>query len=409
MFLDSFTVNSLPAIVVNPVINNVNCFGGNNGSVSLTVTGGSSPYTYLWSNNATTQNEQNITAGTYAVTVTDAALCNTVVSGISVTQPVALSATITSTPQLCNNLTDGTATITVTGGTSPYQYSWSNGMSIPAITGLTTAEYYVTATDVNNCIYSDSVFVAIVPSMLISAIDTPPSCPTLKDGFILTSVTNGTHPYSYIWSNGQSTAHATGLGAGNYSVTIADANGCSLTDNFLLQAPGAPTVSASATPDSLSLGQSTVLTAISNNNTVTYNWTPSYGLSCINCPVANAYPYTTTLYTIVVVDSNGCTAADSVLITVSASGSVYIPNAFTPNGDGNNDVFQIYGEGIKIIDLKVFNRWGEKVYESNNQFEGWDGTYKGSKQNPSVFVYEANITYLNDKKDFKKGSVTLIR
>lgn len=88
---------------------------------------------------------------------------------------------------------------------------------------------------------------------------------------------------------------------------------------------------------------------------------------------------------------------------------VFIPNTFTPNGDGNNDLFLIYGQDIKTVDLKIFNRWGELVFESNNQFVGWDGTYKGVLQNPAVFTYYATITFLNDKKAERKGSVTLLR
>jgi len=88
---------------------------------------------------------------------------------------------------------------------------------------------------------------------------------------------------------------------------------------------------------------------------------------------------------------------------------VFIPNSFTPNGDGNNDFFQVYGESVKVIDLKIFNRWGELVYQSNNVFAGWDGTYKGIPQNPGVFSYAVQITFLDNSTLNKQGSVTLLR
>jgi gliding motility-associated-like protein len=104
-----------------------------------------------------------------------------------------------------------------------------------------------------------------------------------------------------------------------------------------------------------------------------------------------------------------CKTSADVLIGVEGAEPFFVPNSFSPNGDGNNDVFQIYGVGIKTIDLKIFNRWGELVYESNNQFDGWDGTYKGALQQPGVYVYNVYVTYLNDKKEQKVGSITILR
>ena len=102
-------------------------------------------------------------------------------------------------------------------------------------------------------------------------------------------------------------------------------------------------------------------------------------------------------------------ASDSMQIIVENQSKPFIPNSFTPNGDGNNDVFEIYGENIKTVKLRVFNRWGELVYESTNQFKGWDGTYKGVLQNPGVYTYDAEIIFLDDTQVEKHGSVTLIR
>ena len=96
-------------------------------------------------------------------------------------------------------------------------------------------------------------------------------------------------------------------------------------------------------------------------------------------------------------------------IIVVNNAKFFVPNSFSPNGDGNNDIFEIYGEDIKTVVLRVFNRWGEKVFESNNQFNGWDGTYKGIMQMPGVYTYDAQITFLDDTKAEKHGSITLIR
>ena len=168
------------------------------------------------------------------------------------------------------------------------------------------------------------------------------------------------------------------------------------------------------TDTTVKLGQSIQLTSSligsGNNSNLTYSWSPQLGLSCVDCqnPVFSSYAEQNN-YTVTVTYNGHCTAEASINIYVSFAGQVYIPNAFTPNGDGNNDVFEIYGHGIERVDMKVFNRWGEKVFESHNQFWGWDGTYKGTLQMPSVFVYEATVYFLDGSQQQYKGSVTLVR
>jgi gliding motility-associated-like protein len=104
-----------------------------------------------------------------------------------------------------------------------------------------------------------------------------------------------------------------------------------------------------------------------------------------------------------------CYGSATLFVDVLPEDPVYIPNAITPNGDGNNDVFFIYGRDIKTVNLQIFNRWGEKVFDSNNQWLGWDGTYRGQPQNTGVFTYKADITFLNEKTKQRIGSLTLIR
>ena len=123
-----------------------------------------------------------------------------------------------------------------------------------------------------------------------------------------------------------------------------------------------------------------------------------------------ASPYNAqTLYTLVVTYNEGC--LDTAFIEINTNGvpPLYIPNAFTPDGNGTNDVWFVYGTGIKDFRAMIFNRWGEKVFESTDQFIGWDGTYRGEAQPPGVYVYQADIVYLNGEKKFRNGGLTLIR
>jgi gliding motility-associated-like protein len=141
-----------------------------------------------------------------------------------------------------------------------------------------------------------------------------------------------------------------------------------------------------------------------------YAWTPVTGLSCIDCPSPIASPYDNlTTYTLVVTYNQGCTVTASIQINTNGTTPIYVPNAFTPNGDGVNDEWLVFGTGVKDIKATIYNRWGEKVFESDNQSQGWDGTYRGQMQPPGVYVYEVDVVYLSGEKTTKKGSLTLIR
>jgi gliding motility-associated-like protein len=120
-------------------------------------------------------------------------------------------------------------------------------------------------------------------------------------------------------------------------------------------------------------------------------------------------PRDSTTFTVVYTDQAGCEATDFINIAVLNDQSLYIPNAFSPNGDGKNDELKIYARFVKEFNWSVFNRWGEKVFETNDINFGWDGRYKGVLQPPSVYVYYLTVTYLNNKTVHNQGSVTLIR
>ncbi len=177
----------------------------------------------------------------------------------------------------------------------------------------------------------------------------------------------------------------------------------------------APTVVAERDTQIL-LGDEASLTATASQNVNTYTWFPSNDLSCADCPNPIASPEKTTLYTVTVNQGSGCSATDSVLVEVIANLNLYLPNAFSPNSDGNNDILKLYGDTDRIftLNLKIFNRWGEKVFEATDietAVNGWDGTYMGKLLDPGVFAYQMAVTYKRGIKDplKQKGSIALIR
>jgi gliding motility-associated-like protein len=407
-----FVVGSPPAINIFPSVTPVSCFGGANGNIHLTVNGGTGPYSFLWSDYTTGPADTALNAGNYSVTITDNANCSAVASGINISQPTAVAAQISSTPQSCINKIDGSVTVIPNGGMPPYVYSWSNGVYTASAVNLLYGPYSITIADANGCVYTDSVTVPLQPAMLITDSAQQPFCPTVHSGEILLSVSGGTAPYIYNWSNGQNSMDIENLPAGAFYVTVTDSKGCSVEDSFFLQYQYDITVDAG--PDvTINLGQNTVLTAVTLATTsVSYFWFPSSGIICNTCESTDAAPVKTLWYTVTVTDEHGCKANDSVLITVNPDYGLFIPNAFTPNGDGNNDFFEMFGnkQAIQYWNIKVFDRWGELVFESNDLNFKWDGSYRGKMLNPTVLVYTAKAVFLDGyTRNDLKGSLTLIR
>jgi len=140
-----------------------------------------------------------------------------------------------------------------------------------------------------------------------------------------------------------------------------------------------------------------------------YEWKPETGLGCSNCAQTFAAPLETTVYTITATDTLGCKGFTEFTIVVIGDYVIYVPNAFTPNKDGTNDVFKVFAQGVKTFELQVFDRWGEKLYEGQELLDGWDGYFRGKEQNPGVYVYVAHLEFFDGYKKLLKGSVTLIR
>ncbi len=257
----SITLSQPPAISITPTITNVSCNGQSNGAISISITGGATPYTYLWNDGVSTQNRTGLKAGTYTVTLTDA---NGAVrtSSSTISQPTAvLSATTSSTNLLCSNsAANGTISLTVAGGTSAYTYAWtktgaaSYSATTQNISSLDIGTYNVTVTDANGCTAATSANITKPTALSVSGTVVNPSCPVdasiianRSDGSINISVTGGTSPYSYSWSDNPSTSSTrTGLSVGSFSVTVTDANSCTATFSKALVATNPSPVTPSS-------------------------------------------------------------------------------------------------------------------------------------------------------------------
>ncbi|RFC55532.1 leucine-rich repeat protein [Brumimicrobium aurantiacum] len=301
--------NGLSSLV--SLIDNISCNGLFDGSVSLNVTGGTAPYTYLWSNNATTEDITNLTAGNYYVTITDNNGCTSTESA-TITEPSALSAASVETNVLCNGGNNGEIDLTVTGGVAPYTYLWSNNATTEDITGLTAGNYSVTITDNNGCTSTESATITEPSEIIITSNITNLTCYGDSNGEIDISVTGGTAPYTFSWSNNATTEDLSGLStSGYYQVTVTDVNGCTETDYFSVSAPDEISFST-FTGNIFCNGDSTGLIHLT-----TFGGTPPYTYLWNNgATTEDISGLPEGSYTVQVTDVNGCTGSTMFEIDV---------------------------------------------------------------------------------------------
>src|SRR5690606_31602302 len=217
----------------------ITCNGANDGSITVKVNGGAPPYTYSWTPAAgNSASISNLSAGVYTLTVTDA-LNDTVTDTYTITEPAVLSGTIGSVTNVnCNGASDGSATVTAAGGTAPYTYMWSNGMTTATANNLTAGNYSVTITDDNGCTTTSSIAITEPAALVVTGTSTDISCFGQNDGSASVTVSGGATPYTYLWSNAQTGTSISGLSGGTYTVTVTDGNGCSQTESFTIVEPG---------------------------------------------------------------------------------------------------------------------------------------------------------------------------
>jgi len=345
----SVAVSDIGAPSANVSFNNAMCYGSSDGNAAVIATGGTAPYSYLWSTGATGTIVTGLAAGTYIVTVTDAVSCQTTQT-VVINQPNVIVPITSSTDATCGN-SDGTASVSATGGTGAYSYEWSSGATTADVTGLAAGVYTVTVSDANNCEVDETVTINNSGAATVSITFEGVSCYGGNDGTAAAFATGGTSPYSYEWSTGATTNIVTGLSAGTYGLTVTDATGCETINSIVVLEPTALIV------DMTSATAEATATATGGVAPYSYEWNTGATTQTITGLADGTY-------TVTVTDANGCNVTGSVAV---------IGDGIAQNQNGSFNIYpnptdgklNVAISGSNVETMIIIDMLGKQLYKTN--------------------------------------------
>lgn len=436
----SLTVTEIPGMVATFTIQDVTCNSGDDGVATVTVTQGTGPYTYSWDQSASVSNQANdLVVGAHAVTVTDAKTC-TITTNLVLGQPDPLKIVDISPDLVICAEDSATISATAIGGSSNYTYTWTQGTTVVGVgqtikvkAPVSGTQYCVTVTEACGSPAADSCMMITFPTELIPSIT--PDLAAKCEAAVFT-FTNGTNDPSEIFStkfsfgngdndsivpgNGSVTVNYPKPGVYTVDVLVTSIHGCVYTNTFpgIVTTIQKPTASFTTSANPATVFETTIqMQNNSSQGVVSWEWSspgsvPSY--STLTNPVfkypegeVGTYPIQ-----LIVTTAEGCIDTVNSLIHIVSDIIFFAPNAFTPDGNEFNQTWKVHVDGIDIYDfeVKIYNRWGEQIWESHNPAEGWDGTYNGEilKEGAYVFVAKVKDLYSDSYKTFK-GHITLLR
>jgi gliding motility-associated-like protein len=417
-------INPIPTIVTTgtTVCQNANATLSATGGVSYNWSGPSGFVSF--SQNPTITNAQPSSSGQYTVIVTSASSCtNTATANLNIT--AAPVPTVSSNSPICLN---NSLNLNASGGLT-YAWSGPNGfissLQNPTLTASSAAysgNYFVSATDANNCTGMASINVTVnpLPTAFITAgnnIGCPPFCTTFTVQSSPAAANTNWVLGNGAFSNGVNATAGCYNSTGIYTVgaTVTDVNGCTAYATHTVQVYPQPVADFNYAPFKpiVNVDANVHFTDASHSGTITsWNWyfmnTPQYQ-STLQNPSFTYQDPGTYVVALIVKTNNGCT--DTILkpIVVGEDFGLYVPNAFTPNGDGLNDIFQPKGFGIEKYTMQIFDRWGEKIFETSEFEQGWDGSYRGKLSQDDSYTWLINATDVYGKAHEYTGHVILIK
>jgi len=396
---------------------------------NVTIGGGITPIQLTGVSNGATVTVKPITTTTYSILSMVATgnncppeIGNTVLVTVTSLAATAVLSNYGGSNISCPGETDGSIALTPVGGIEPFTASWSPTASGLQINDLAAGTYTVTLTDAVGCRFVDT-FLLIAPEAIQMSLNTRgPKCFGETNGTIsITALSGGEAPYS-ITINGQPAligplpAVYGPLAPGDYNFVVTDINGCELAKTTVVPMP--PALTLDLGPDvTINLGDNVPITLLTNATVLdSISWSPKSYLSSPDSTFTWAMPPETQTYKVVIQDSLGCRAEDEITISVRTEKRVYVPNIIRPESSLFNDYLTVYGgvEVAKVRSLRIYDRWGTLIFENRNFVPGeptlgWNGRSKGSDVNPGVFIYVAEVEFLNGSWEVFSGDVTVVR
>lgn len=410
-------------------IRNPSCYGYTDGYIEIEVLNGTAPYNFHWTNGATTNILANLPIGTYILdTIWDANRCRSWEADTFVlVQPDTLTVYLDSFQVSCFGDSDGILIPYTQGGTYPYYYQWSNGVQDSFYTQYAPGHYNLMVTDAQGCTATAAATVNEPPQMFIDSVHSAPAtCYGYGDGEITIFASggrpweSGTYRYSLDPNKIFTPNNHFIRPAGTYTVYAEDSMGCRVSGDVLVQQPNEFFVDA-GDDITILLGETfDAYAELSYVDFYDYQWTSvtpdNAEIDCDSCRGTQILPYDNGCYAIQITNEAGCIAVDTLCVTLNKRRDIFIPNAFTPNGDGVNDILLVYSaRGVaEVKDYMVFDRWGELVFhgkhiQPNWSSGGWNGMYQGKEMPSGVYVYVIQVQFLDGVIETYKGDLTLVR
>lgn len=407
-------IKTSPLNDVDLIIQNVSCPQENDAYALINSEFENLITNYIWSNGETgVDSIGGLSVGDYSVLIEDVYGCQ-IEKPFSINTLSELNVRIEIDSNICGNTCMAKINIIAENGAEPYNITWINSeLNGFYNENICDGEYIFVVSDAQGCEFKDTIKIESKYNINTNLVNTNNNCEEGCGATAEVFASGGLQPYSYQWSNGETVSAIEDLCCGLYTVVVSDSNNCTITDSVEITYVNTLTeVEINASHTRVFDGEEITL-SVTPIDGMFYYWTPIDGLSSPLSSTTNAIVYESTEYIVTVTDNHGCEIKDSIFIEVDVINcgrpNIYVPNIFTPNNDGKNDIIFVKGEWIESFEFAIFDRWGEKVFFTDDLNIGWDGTFNGKSCDAAVYYYKLTVNCAGGKTFVEGGDITLIR